>query len=200
MLRNDALKSVLVIGATGKTGLAILDQLNEHPSRPAVHVLCRDPAMLSENYQEKCTSILKGNARIAYDIEIALLRTQASWVIINVGKGERLGNENDIRTVNAQATVSVLKKPLYRHVRALVISSTGAGSSRIVVGLGIGKLISYKLKHVLADFTGQEIAFSQIRDRTTIVRATALTNDKPTGQLAYFNDNAKGPSIKTATH
>jgi hypothetical protein len=197
-LNSSSQKSVLLIGATGKTGLAILDQLDEHTSKPSVHILCRDPANLSQEYKTKCVSIVKGNARINYDIEQGLKKTQADWVIICVGKSERIAKNDSIRTVSAEATVSVLKKPKYSHVRALVVSTTGAGSSSIVVGLGIGRLISYKLKHVLDDYTGQEIAFSQIRDRTTIVRATALTNDKPTGNLAYFGDTSKGPSIKTA--
>lgn len=189
-------KSLLLIGATGKTGLAILDQLTKHPSHPAIHVLCRDVSKLSPSNQNKCASILKGNARNASDIEMALNQSHAEWVIVCVGNGENV-SKNDIRTVNANATVSVLKKPQFNHVRALIVSSTGAGSSRIIVGMGIGKLISYHLRHVLADHTGQEAAFSQIQNRATVVRATSLTDNQATGKLAYFGDQSKGPSIKT---
>jgi nucleoside-diphosphate-sugar epimerase len=189
-------KSVLLIGATGKTGLAILEQLTKHPSKPSVHVLCRDATKLAQNYQDQCASILKGNARNASDIEMALVQTQADWVIVCVGNGESVA-KNDIRTANANATVRVLKQPQFQHVRALVVSSIGAGSSRVIVGMGIGKLISYHLKHVLADHTGQEAAFSQIQKRATIVRATSLTDGQPTGKLAYFEDKSKCPSIKT---
>lgn len=90
-----------------------------------------------------------------------------------------------------------LKQPQFKHVRALVVSSIGAGSSSIIVGMGIGKLISHHLKHVLADHTGQEAAFSEIQNQTTVVRPTSLTEDQPTGKLAYFGEKAKGPSIKT---
>lgn len=197
-LYNDHPRSVLLVGATGKTGQAILEQLAEHPSKPSVHVLCRDVTKLS-HCSERCTSVLKGNARIAYDIEMALLRTQADWVIICVGNGEKLGNENNIRTVNAQATVSVLKKPQYRHVRALVVSSTGAGSSCITIGLGIGKIISRCMKLVLADHTGQEAVFSQIQSRTTIVRASSLltiTDSHSTNKIDYITDKSRRASIK----
>lgn len=193
-----AKKSILVIGATGNTGLAVLRQLAKQPSNPAIHVLCRDTAKLSQNLPSivELASVIKGNARNEYDIEQAVKESQADWVVVCVGNGVNVG-KNDIRAVNAEATVSVLKQPQFQHVRALVVSSTGAGNSKIIVGLGIGALISHHLRHVLADHTRQEAIFAAIQDRTTIVRATALTDDKPTGKLATFGDKVKSPSIQT---
>jgi hypothetical protein len=105
---------------------------------------------------------------------------------------------NDIRTVNAQATAGILQKREYLHVRALVTSSTGAGCSRIVIGLGLGAIFSHHLRHVLADHSGQEAAFlAEMKSRTTTVRATSLTTGKPTGKLVTFADTIKSPSIKT---
>jgi hypothetical protein len=93
--------------------------------------------------------------------------------------------------------VEVLKKPQFEHVHTVVVSSVGAGNSRIIVGGGLGKLISFHLRHVLADHTGQENAFHSLRNRTTIVRATSLTNNEATGKLVYFQDREKSPTIKT---
>jgi len=91
--------------------------------------------------------------------------------------------------------------PKYPRVRGvIVISSTGAGSSKIVVGMGIGKMISHHLRHILHDHTQQESFFLSLpdwKDRTVVVRATALTDGQPTGKLVEFGDTAKSPSIKT---
>ena len=145
----------------------------------------------------RLTTVQKGNARKAEDIEKALVNTKADWIIISVGNGENVA-KNDIRQVNAQATASVLSKPQYQHVRVVVVSSTGAGNSKIVVGMGIGKLISFHLRHILADHTEQEAAFAAtIPNRTTVVRATALQDGAATGKLQEFGDSDKSPTIKT---
>jgi len=191
---SDSMKSVLIIGATGETGLEITRQLSEHKSRPTLHALARDPSKLAPHL--KLEGIVQGNARHAEDIERALQVSQADWVVISVGNGEKV-SKNDIRAINAKATVSVLQKPQFQHVRAMVVSSTGAGSSKIIVGMGIGALITHHLRHVLADHTHQEQAFAAIANRTTIVRATALTSQKATGKLVTFEDDAKSPSIQT---
>jgi len=188
-------KSILIIGATGETGLEITRQLVEHHSKPAIHAMARDPSKL-QSQKIELAGIVQGNARDASDIEHALEASQADWVIVCVGNGDSVA-KNDIRTANAKATVSVLQKPAYQHVRAMVVSSTGAGSSKIIVGLGIGALISHHLRHVLADHTGQESAFAAIPNRITIVRATALTSGQATGKLVTFGDTVKSPSIKT---
>jgi len=189
-------KSVLIIGATGETGSEIARQLSNSRPKPDIHALVRDPSKLSSTV--KLTTYIKGNARSEQDIESALKSSHADWVIISVGNGENVAKGvNDIRGANAKATVQVLQKPEFQNVRTMVVSSTGAGSSKIVVGMGIGTLISHHLRYVLADHTHQEAAFAAIKDRTIIVRATALTTNKPTGKLITFSDTAKSPTIKT---
>ena len=189
--------SVLIIGATGKTGLAIVQQLHSDPSNPKIHVLARDVAKVTKATEGfHIDTVIEGNARNESDIQSALSKTGANWIAVAVGNGENLG-KNDIRTANANAIVKVLQLPQFQSVKAMVISSTGAGGSRIVVGMGIGKLIEFHLRHVLKDHTGQEHAFSVITNRTTVVRATALTDDQPTGNLVTFGDTDKSPSIKT---
>uniref|UniRef100_A0A7R9VGH1 NAD(P)-binding domain-containing protein n=1 Tax=Pseudictyota dubia TaxID=2749911 RepID=A0A7R9VGH1_9STRA len=187
--------SVLIIGASGRTGLEILRQLSQDTKKKEVHAMCRDPSKIPEQYKENCESVIKGDARSPDDIEQAINDTNAQVVIVSVGNGDSVA-KSDVRTASARALARVMEKPQYRHVRALVVSSTGAGTSKIKVGMGVGKIISYHLRHVLKDHTGQEKAFGPVSDRTVIVRATALTDNKATGNVKEFGDKEKSPTIK----
>jgi putative NADH-flavin reductase len=189
-------QSILVIGATGRTGLECIRHFAKHQTNPAVHAFCRDTDKLAEKDKALCTTIVQGDARSPIDLERALAETHAEVVILSIGNGDSV-KKSDIRTVSAQALAQVLKKPQYKRVRTVVVSSTGAGNSRIIVGAGLGKLISFHLRHVLADHTGQEAAFYSLRNRTTVVRATSLTYNEATGKLVYFQDRDKSPTIKT---
>lgn len=189
--------SILVIGASGRTGQECLRQLAQHPAKPALHAFCRDASKMDPQDAKLCQSIVTGNARSEQDLYNALDTTNADTVIVSIGNGDDT-SKTDIRTASARALVNVLtKNPQFEHVRVLVVSSTGAASSDIIVGFGIGKLISFHLRHVLADHTGQEAAFQSIQDRTVIVRPTALTDKKATGKLVEFGDKDKSPSIET---
>jgi putative NADH-flavin reductase len=189
-------QSILIIGATGRTGLETLRHFAKHQSNPTIHAFCRDPTKLDTADKALCTSIFKGDARISAYLERTLAETRAEVVVVSVGNGDS-GKKSDVRTASAKALVEVLKKPQYRRVYAVVVSSAGAGNSRIIVGGGLGKLISFHLRNVLADHTGQEAAFYSLRNRTTVVRATYLTDNKATGKLSYFEDRVKSPTIKT---
>ena len=191
--------SILVLGATGRTGLETLRALHQQPNKPTLHAFCRSPDKLSAQDKALCTTIQQGNARNATDLENALRQSQANYVVVSIGNGDSVA-KSDIRTANAQALASVLQRREFRHVRVMIVSSTGAGNSDIIVGFGIGAMISFHLRHVLKDHTGQEQAFQQahLMDRTEIVRATALVDGKSTGQpLVTFADKAKSPSIET---
>jgi len=142
MNATTSTKSVLIIGATGRSGLECLRQLAAHPAKPAVHAFCRDAKKLDDQDQALCTSIVEGNARSESDIERALRSTKADAVVVSIGNGDSVA-KSDIRTASAEALVNILKKPEFKQVEAVVVSSTGAGASKIIVGGGIGKLISY---------------------------------------------------------
>jgi putative NADH-flavin reductase len=188
---------ILIIGATGKTGLEVAHQLSEHPSKPSIHALCRDIDKLEKATKVKFDTVTKGDASKADDIRAALLKSEANWIVVCIGQGMNLSKDNQIRTENAEATVEVLQQPEFKHVRVLVVSSTGAGKSRIIVGCGIGMMISYHLRHVLKDHTGQELAFQKIANRTTIVKPTSLVEKQPVGSLVSFGDDEKSPTSKT---
>ena len=210
MNTQAASQSVLILGATGRTGSAIIRQLSSSSNdssafRPAIHAFCRNKNKLAAEDATKCTHIWEGDARKAQDLERVLVQSGADTVIVAVGNGDSVA-KSDLRAANAQALASVLESnPSLDHVRVLVVSSQGAGASRIKVGMGIGKLIEYHLKYVLADHTEQEKAFfktpndpTSLHKRTTIVRPTALTEDEPTEKsLIEFGDHVKCPTIKT---
>ena len=190
-------QSILVIGASGRSGIEIMRYLSKHPSKPEVHAFCRDPNKLcyQGGHHICCNTVVKGDARSAPDIESALSKTHAAIVIVSIGNGDDV-SKTDIRTASAVALVQVLtSKPEFSDVQVVVVSSTGAGTSSIKIGMGVGKLIEYHLRHILRDHSGQEAAFAEIKDRTMIVRATALTDSKPTGNIKMFGDTAKSPTI-----
>jgi NAD(P)-dependent dehydrogenase (short-subunit alcohol dehydrogenase family) len=197
-------QSVLVIGATGRTGLECIRLFANHQTNPAVHAFCRDVDHLNDKdnaldtsvVQGFCTSIVLGDSRSPEDLERALAETRADVVVLSIENDDSV-KKGYCRTASAHAMVQVLEKPQFERVHIVVVSSVGAGNSRIIVGRGMGKLISLRLRHVLSDHTGQENAFNSLRNRTTVVRATYLTDDEATGKLAYFQDREKPPTSKT---
>lgn len=191
-------KSILLIGATGRSGHEILHQLLTNPTKPKVHVFCRDPSKLAPEYGKKCASVFKGDARSASDIERALAGSNADLVIVAVGNGDNVG-KSDIRTANAQAVATAMMQPGLGHIKAVVLSSQGAGPTQIKVGFGLGKLIEHHLRHVLKDHDGQESTFldNGLADRVVIVRPTSLTDGKANGKIIEFGDTVKCPTIHT---
>jgi uncharacterized protein YbjT (DUF2867 family) len=189
-------QAVLVIGATGRTGLECVRHFANHQTSPAVHAFCRDVNKLDDKDKALCTSIVQGDAFSPIDLERALAQTRADVVVLCIGSGDSVKKSYN-RTASAHAIAQVLKMPQNKRVSIVVVSSAGAGSSRIIVGGGLGKLISLHLRHVLADHTGQENAFRSLQSRTTVVRATSLTENEATGKLVYFQDREKSPTIKT---
>jgi hypothetical protein len=187
-------KSVLVFGATGPTGTECIKKKLDKQSAPiSIHAFCDTMA------RNLCSSVVQGDARKESDIRKAIVETKPNWIIIAVGNGADL-SKNDIRTASGKAIANVLQQDGsdFRNVQVMLVSSNGAGSSKIVVGLGIGSLISHHLRHVLADHTGQEAAFKPLGGRVVVCRPTSLTTDQATGnKLVIFGDKVKGPSIKT---
>jgi NAD(P)-dependent dehydrogenase (short-subunit alcohol dehydrogenase family) len=194
MTYSDQPKSILVIGATGGLGLQCLRHLADHPSTPKIHAFCRSPSKLSIKDKTICTSIIQGDARKFQDINGAITAARADYVVLITGAGQDV-SKTDIRQVSGEVLVEVIKQPLLQHIKVVVVSSNGAGGSKIIFGLGIGKLISYHLRHVLEDHTNQEKAFANLMDRTLIVRPTSLNDDKSGRVLVEFGDKEKGPTM-----
>jgi hypothetical protein len=127
------------------------------------------------------------------DLELAIQITKADLVVVSIGNGDNVKQSN-IRTESAKALVQVLVgQRVYRHVHVLVLSMIGAGGSG-----GVGKLTEFHLRHVLQDHSGQEAVFlSSMKDRTLIVRPTALAKNKSIGKVVTFDSTGKYPTKKT---
>jgi len=191
-------KSVLVIGASGRTGKHIIHQIFQTKNATTkIFAFCRDLSKLDADTTKLCSGVIKGDARNQDDLERAVAKSEADLVIISIENGDSV-KKSDIRTASANVLVSVLSKPENRNIKALVISSTGSGGSRIKIGLGIGRLIEFHLRHVLKDHDGQENAFLEsMKTRTMIVRPTALAENSSTGLMTVFGDRERSPTIKT---
>lgn len=199
-------QSVLIVGATGRTGVNIIQQLagavtasspNNNSNKPKIFAFCRDAGKFDQETRALCDEIIQGNARDPKDLQRAVTASKAELVIVAIGNGDSV-KKNDIRTSSAKALVEVLSKPSFVNVNVLVVSSVGAGESRIIAGYGIGKMIEFHLRHVLRDHDGQEEAFlSAMKNRTMIVRPTALTENDSTGKTILFDGTKKCPTMKT---
>lgn len=187
-------KSVLIIGATGALGRQCLRHFADEARITYVHVLCRNPSKLSNTDKVACDSILTGDARNTKDVEEALTQSKADYVVLVTGNGADL-RKTDTREATGLALAQAMSSPTFQHVKAIIASSHGAAETKIKVGMGIGMMIAHHLRHVLADHTLQEEAFSKLMKRTLIVRPTALTDDKAGKTVVEFDGSKKGPSI-----
>mmetsp|Transcript_32064 Transcript_32064/g.66951 ORF Transcript_32064/g.66951 Transcript_32064/m.66951 type:complete len:334 (-) Transcript_32064:164-1165(-) len=215
-------RSVLIVGATGRTGTECALQLSVSQDAPTVYGLCIDFKEISEESMEMCRKhyeeLIVGDATNAADIHRALLRSNADTVILCLGTG-RNSKQTTLRTKSALSLVKVLVHPPFHHVKVICISSAGAGDCQMV-NMGVGGIgcilptrsirsvaciipsIGKNLQHDLQDHTGQEEVFfgnKTILARTTIVRPTVLTGDiGNTRRLSTFKNEENPPTFKTA--
>ena len=192
-------KSVLIIGATGSLGLQLLRHIAKEASIEEVHVMARTPSKLDAVDRSLVTSVEKGNARNTIDIEKALRATKANYVILATGNGHDV-SKSDTREVTGHALAKVMKQEEFDHVQAIIMSSHGASETKVIVGFGIGMLLSFYLRHVFGDHTRQEAQFdnSTLKNRTLVVRPTSLTDDKAIDNvdaIVEFDGTKKSPSI-----
>ena len=200
-------KAVLIIGASGRTGYHLIKQLHNEkyknssnvPDNLKIFGFCRSPSKLDVETKTLCDGVIQGNARDASDVEAAIKKSKADIVVVAIGNGDNV-KKTDIRTSSAEALVKVLSKQKYSNVNVVVVSSSGAGESRINYKLGIGRMIEFHLRHILSDHDGQEAAFkaASMKDRVLILRPTALSENESTGKtLIRFGDLEKCPTLQT---
>lgn len=160
--------------------------------------MARTPSKLDAVDRNLAASVQKGNARETNDVENALRASRANYVILATGNGHDV-SKSDTREATGRTLASVLKKQEFSNVQAIVMSSHGAGETKVIVGFGVGMLISYYLRHVFLDHTKQEAEFDgSLKNRTLCVRPSSLSDDKPVQNLDYiveFDGIKKGPSI-----
>jgi hypothetical protein len=172
--------SILVLGASSRTGLECIQQLSQHPSKPYIHAFYEeDMPVLDDEYINLCHSILEGSMRHAIDIEEALIATGATWIILCNNSSEndmQRQRGKDYSTVSARNVVHVLEQKQFESVRVLIVSRIEAVTTKRLLLSVRCKLMVMKSRPVLQDLVGQEKQMHSIWDRTTIVRTSRLAD------------------------
>jgi NAD(P)H-binding len=187
-------QSVLIIGATGRTGVECIRHMSQHPSCPEIHAFCQNPSNLTPSDWDLCTSVIEGSARHAIDIEEALHLTKANWVILCVGSGDDV-SPNNVRTFTAENLMRVLQKPTFDNIRVIVVSMARSSHS-------IGLVNKCRLRYILADHLGQERACRAIGHRATIVQSTLFQNiwdDRVIRDDTIRSKHHRSPSLSSAS-
>jgi NAD(P)H-binding len=177
---NTSHSSILLLGASSRTGLECIQQLAQHSSRPLIHAFCdEDAPAIDEENANLCHTISEGSIRHAIDIEEALIDSGANWVVLcgNSSDDYNLNRPKDHSTVSAKNLVHVLEHKRFHSVRVLVVSRIEAATEESNIRLSLrAKLGLMKGRQLLNDLAGQEKNMRQIWNRTTVVRTTRLTD------------------------
>lgn len=194
--------SLLIVAAAGRTGVELIRASASSPHTPSVHAFLRTPSKLSPSDTALCTSIVKGDACLASDVSRALSTTGADVVILVIGVPNSAA-PTDLRESSARALLETLREDARRfeHVRVVVVSSVGAGGSKMDYGWGVGSFMSWVIRNVLRDHDNREKMFEEWmktdeernRERVWIVRPTMLTAGKPKGGVVVYGDG-RAPS------
>jgi len=199
---NELELSILLIGATGAIGIECLRRLSRHEKKPEIKAFCHNLSNLSDVEKSKCKMVVEGDAREEEDIEWALRKTKSNFVVVCIGNGncfEKNGKGSDVRTTSAHALVNVMRRKEFKHVRAVVVSRFGVETidsyrqnrkvlwKSIMKGNYLTRSHESKLRYILEDHAGQEnVIMSTLPERITIVRPTALNENKATGTVQVF--------------
>lgn len=194
-----SLKSILVIGATGRLGKCLIQAGVSHKSKPLMHAFARSPEKVTDEIKSQCASVVQGDATEVKDIERALEETKADYIVISLAVTHL--KQQDVREKNANAIAEVIAKGTkFEHVKVVIISSVGAANTKIDVGFGWGTFVTFLLKNALADHTKQEEALMKLNSddcqRVMVVRPTGLTDEKANGNIQMFEDNKRAPESK----
>lgn len=178
-------RSVLIVGASGRMGQAVVAALakSPHHSQIKIHAFLRTPSKLGVPLQSACHSVTQGDARSPDDLFDAIQSSRPTHIIVCIGLPDSL-KQTDIRESSAIALSSALRESgFHATVRICVVSAQGSGNStiRYVVPL-VGRVIQFVLRHQLRDHDCQEEVLSSAFDhdlhqsRLLIVRPMGLTN------------------------
>ncbi|CDF77430.1 unnamed protein product [Chondrus crispus] len=194
--------TLLVIGGNGQTGVEVIRACAASAAKPPVHAFCRTPSKLSESDAAHCVSVIEGDARSAEDIARALEQAKPDAVVVAVGRSEDLG-PTDVRAASAKALMdSVAPGEKFDQVKIVVVSSVGAGGTKLHIGFGIGMLLGMRLKHVLADHDRQEKEIwdrlADQKNRALVLHTTGLTTGQPAGEVCIFEGKIPHPRIDRA--
>lgn len=166
-----------IFGATGQTGLALLDEALDR----GIDVLAvvRNPDKLGIEHEQ--LTVLEADVFALDSAEIQQQLTQCDHVVISLGSMKLRGDT--VRSEGTKNILNLLKKADHRP-RVWCISAAGVGDSLSQLSLTNRLFIHTILKYVMQDHAVQEQAIIDSGLPHTILRPTQLTNDPATGNYA----------------
>ena len=167
---------VLVIGAAGKTGAAVVDQAVAagHDVTAFVHN--------AATYTRQDVRIAEGDALNPDHVRTALAGQQA---VIDTLGGKTPYKESTLETDAARILIAAMAEGSVR--RLLVVSALGEGDSKANASFVYEHILMPTfLRGVVKDKAGMEAEVSSSNLDWTIVRAALLTDDEPTGSIRTY--------------
>mmetsp|Transcript_14235 Transcript_14235/g.40529 ORF Transcript_14235/g.40529 Transcript_14235/m.40529 type:complete len:301 (+) Transcript_14235:97-999(+) len=220
--RSRTNQNVLVIGASGRTGVEIIRHLAGHVSRPNIFAVRSSSSEqyddLDLNMRKVCSEVIQADMRSSGDMEQAILKCQPSTVIVSLADDVRCSSieeydgvahtvgshgadlaRTDLRYKNARILVDILSRPEHQHVHVVILSRIGAGPTKLHSRFGKAYLKQHQLRFVMTDHTLQERAFLRsMKDRVIIIRPTEFTDaQESSGMMVQsFGDYDRPPTDK----
>jgi putative NADH-flavin reductase len=179
------IKSVLILGATGRIGKLVVERaLNQGFE---VTVLVRHPEKLSEWQHHPKLEILKGDVLNYPDIFNAM---QGNDAIVSALSSD--GRKTDVLS---QGTANIIRAITHSGAKKFVcLSSLGAGSTKKLVGWKLKVMICMAgLRNSFEAKAEQEMLLYQSSIDFTLVMASTLTNSNGTkgkGHLSFLPNQA----------
>ncbi|TVP94564.1 MAG: NAD(P)-dependent oxidoreductase [Acholeplasmatales bacterium] len=179
---------VIVFGATGKTGLAFIEQALEEGFEVTAFV--RDATRLLMDHER--LSVVRGDILHVDAVEQALKGQEA--VVCTLGAGRSLKKT----TIRERGTINIIRGMHNNDVnRLLVVSAMGIGESWDRLS-GFNKFIfATLLKNTRKDHEAQERVVKNSHLDYTIIRPSGLTDAPRTG-LYMYGENVKAKTAKIA--
>jgi uncharacterized protein YbjT (DUF2867 family) len=187
-------KKVLVLGATGQTGIHVVDYALSKGYE--VFAFSRNPDSLKK-LTSKLT-IVKGDAENLADVKKAVSQVDVVISVINNPRASEspwakvLGQPYMIRD-SIKNVVSAMKEQGKK--RVIVMSTYGAGESYNDLPWWLRLLVKYSnMKVAFDDHTGQENALKESDLDWTVVRCVRLSNVDELGKLIVSYKNSPRPT------
>ena len=168
---------ILVIGAGGKTGAAVVDQAVAagHDVTAFVHT--------AATYSQPNVRVAEGDALNPDQVAAAVAGQHA---VIDTLGGKTPYKATTLETDAARILIAAMDQHQVR--RFLVVSALGEGESRANTSFVYEHLLMPTfLRGVIKDKAGMEAAVSNSDLDWTIVRAAILTDDEPTGSTRTYD-------------
>lgn len=196
MLETKITKKVLVLGATGKTGVHVVEYALTKGYE--VYALSRHPERLKISNPR--LHLIKGDTENLLDVNVAISLADDVISVINNPRSSDspwakvLGQPYMIRD-SIKNVVSAMKAQGKK--RILVMSTYGAGESFNYLPWWLRLIVNNSnLKVAFDDHTGQEMVLRECGLDWTVVRCVQLSDANEIGKLVVSLNNSPKPATK----